>query len=213
MGKNRKTKQEGQYSTPNLEENVLDKLMQWQGEGFGMKTPEEKMDDEEIQYIKDHMEISNSETVPTGHLTRVERAYHFLESGLGVGDVLDTNSVFRSFSREPDSTVEYMEDIYSVNEPLVIYRTNGKTPHFNVSDKTQKFPEETESLIETGKMKITKITELNLEKYSMDELRKEFPKNLHLSESHSFHYSKEWEEDWGFNPTPTNVIFVDLEPI
>lgn len=207
MGKSRKT-----VSTERIRENpskeLINKMMAWQ---FSyMKSPDNELTPEEIDFIKKNMQNSDGdENVPTGHLTRVENAYHFLEQNLKEGDTLDTNSIFRAFSREPKGTNRYMLSNFGRKEPIVIYRTNGNVPHYNITEHTHEFEREYESWIETGKLRIDKITHYTSETNDMKQV---MIKNLHLENypTELENYTDETIKAIGFDPTPQDVIFVDL---
>ena len=214
MGKSRQssTKHEGQlpqFKKDLPSDRLVDKMRDWQD--MPGDSPDVVLTDEDIEFVKTHMQNSgDDENVPTGHLTRVEHAYHFLDLNLKEGDILNTNSIFRAFSRGPDGTNFYMMDNFGRKEPIVIYRTSGNVPHFNITKHTDQFQKESESWIETGKLRIDKITHYTSE---TDDMKKVMIDNLHLE-----NYPRElemYDEDYirdngGFDPTPQDVIFVDV---
>lgn len=177
---------------------------------------DELLTDEEISFIKNNMKTSEEDSdIPTGHLTRVEKAYHFLNSGLKEGDTLNYNSIFRGFSREPDATENYIRKHFGFRDKLVIYRTNGNVPHYNITEHTNDLKEEKESWIETGKLKIDKITHYTRETHDM---KKVMIENLQLRNypEEAKHYGDEYIQNHmkysNIDPTPRDVIFVDLSP-
>lgn len=219
MGKNRKsnTTNGGKGSseidnmtTPdNPSQRIIDGMSMWQSGVIGK--PELALNDDEIDYILHHMKYSDfDEEIPTGQLTRVEKAYHFLDGDYKVGDVLDTESLFRAFSREPDSTAKYLRDHYFSGQSLVIYRTNGHVPHYNVTRHTHEFPDEKESWVETGKLKVD-----NIARYTADnsDVMEQLKKGLYL-ENYPSQIERFDEEIRAtmFTP-PSELIFVDLSPV
>ena len=153
MGKNRTTirtpypskeeKYVGGTEPQEPTKELVQEMLNWQGGGL---YPDYNLSKKDIQFVKDNMKYSDfDEDVPTGQLTRVERAYHFLDNGFKEGDILNTKSIFRAFSREPDATIDYSLSHILPNEPIVIYRTNGHVPHYNISDHTGIFKYEKES--------------------------------------------------------------------
>ncbi len=125
-------------------------------------SPDNFMDDEELDYILNNMEDSiNNPDVPSGHLTRVENAYHILsliESGkLKVGDSLPSKAVLRSYSRDFDATIDYINDT-DWDSKIVIYRTNGNVGHFNATAFDDSYKDEKESFVKQNSLKIDKIT-------------------------------------------------------
>ena len=209
MGKSRKSTNN---TRPRIEETPSNELVsnmkRWQCGGDG--SPDKLLTDEEKDFIKRNMVNSrDDEEVPTGHLTRVEHQYHFIESGLKEGDILDTQSLFRAFSREPDATNWYMNSEFGRKEPIVIYRTNGNVPHYNITKHTGEFQREKESWVETGKLKIDKISHYTKEN---DDMRKVIREALELEKypRELEQYSDETIEQYGFDPTPQDVMVVDV---
>lgn len=156
MGKNRRTN--NTFSAQPSEE-LVDKMRSWQKSPI--YSPSEFLSEDEIRWVKEHMEDSqNDKNVPTGHLYRMERGYHFEDLYYGgeidEGSVLKDSSIFRSFSREPDSTGNYLID-HRGGDSIVIYRTNGNVPHYNITKHTNEFIYEKESWVEPSKLKIDKI--------------------------------------------------------
>lgn len=140
-------------------DGLNDKIEDWVE--FGGKSPNEELDKEEIDYIKDNMEDSeNNPDVPSGHLTRAESGYHLIEklhSGeIGVGDKLPDSATFRSYSRTQEATIHYMHGWES--SPVIIYRTNNNAKHFNATNWCGTFQSEQESFVEQREMKIDAIT-------------------------------------------------------
>lgn len=116
---------------------------------------------EELEYILNHMSDSvGDSSVPSGFLTRVEKARHFQKHKYKVGDMVDDSSVFRSYSRDQNGTLEYIKRNGDPDRAIVIYRTNGNVKHFNASRFDDTYKWESESFVEQGRMRITGITEL-----------------------------------------------------
>lgn len=130
------------------------KISQWiRGK---LKSPDEFLNNEEMEYIQNHMDSSlNKELVPNGHLTRVEYDYHIRDKNLKVGDVLPSTSRLRAYSRTSEATGYVLDDRIG---GVVIYRTNGFVPHFNATRFDKRYTFEQESWIEQGKLQIDKIT-------------------------------------------------------
>ncbi len=140
-----------------LENKIKDWV--WEGEG----SPSVDMDDDELEYINNNMVNSeDNPDVPTGSLTRVEESHHILplimDGSLKVGDTLPSNAMYRSYSRNPEATVNYAKSKGWHDDTLVVYRTKGNVPHFKVTDFVSSFADEKESLVIQGKLKIDKIT-------------------------------------------------------
>lgn len=136
-----------------------------------LKSPDEFLNKEELEYIHNHMESSlDKTTVPTGHLTRVEQDYHIQDKNLKVGDILPSSSRLRAYSRTPQATGDVLDSRIG---GVVIYRTNGEVPHFNATKFDRRYTFEEESWIEQGKLKIDNITY-----YSDDDVRDGLMKEL-----------------------------------
>lgn len=125
MGKNRTTTYEKKYfvTRAGIEVPLEGHSEEWMKE-FNDKihnwiiysnnvSPSDKMTDEELDYIFSHMNNSQDD-VSSGMLTRVEKARHLLpliESGeLGVGSVLPSSSILRSYSKTQLATLDYVHD-------------------------------------------------------------------------------------------------------
>ena len=157
MGKNRRTNTTQSSAQPSKE--LVGKMRDWQESP--VYSPSEFLTEEEINWVKEHMENSkNNEDIPTGHLYRMERGYHFedlyFDDEINEGSILKDSSIFRSFSREPDSTGNYLIN-HNGGGSIVIYRTNGDVPHYNITKHTNEFIAEKESWVEPNKLKIDKI--------------------------------------------------------
>ena len=187
-------------------EALEEKISHWVGMGEG--SPSAELNKDEVDYIINHMEDSeNNSDVPNGFLTRAEQGHHFLkllENGLKEGDTLPSNSIFRSYSREQDSTYFYMHDW---SKPVVIYRTNNNTPHFKATDFDDLYEDvESESYVQQNKLKVDKITRYNLSDYDdigvngqSKKFNKDIQKQLGIK---------------GKNPSfnSSEIIFVDVSP-
>ncbi len=117
-----------------------------------------KMSPEEIHYLIDHMQLSDSDMVPSGHLTRLERKSH--SDDLKEGDLLKNNNLFRSFSREPSSSDEILgiyRDMGEGIDDFVIYRTVGQVPFFDPSKFSNPFPYQTEAFVPVDSMRVSEI--------------------------------------------------------
>ncbi len=136
-----------------------------------LKSPDEFLNEEEMEYIQRHMDSSlDKESVPSGHLTRVEYDYHIKDKNLKVGDILPSTSTFRAYSRTSRATGYILDTKIG---GVVIYRTNGEVPHFNATRFDKRYTFEQESWIEQGKLKIDKITT-----YHDDEVQQGLMKEL-----------------------------------
>lgn len=141
------------------------------------------MSDEEIKYLLNHLQSSESDLVPTGHLTRIGRKYH--ASGLKEGDVLKGNNLFRSFSRDPSSTShiisEYREYGMGVDD-WVIYRTVGNVKFFDPTKFSNPYPDQTETFVPVDTMKVTKIHTItdDDELYALTGIDQHIPNNRHI---------------------------------
>lgn len=125
---------------------------------YASASPNFLLTQEEIDYIQSHMQNSTGDgSVPSGFLTRVEKARHFEKHDYKVGDHVDDPALFRSYSRDQNGTLKYVLDNGDVDRPIVIYRTHGNVKHFDASQYDNIYEWETESFVEQGKMKITNI--------------------------------------------------------
>ncbi len=206
MGKSRRNQPSAQLKPS---EQLVDKMREWQKSP--LFSPSEFLSEEEIDYVKNHMENSeNNEDVPTGHLYRMERGYHFeelyYEGELEEGSILKDNSVFRAFSREPSSTGDYLLN-HNDGGAVVIYRTNGNVPHYNITKNTHVFENESESWVEPSKLKIDKIQYFNDLDYNMKDVLKS---ELELSQYPEVmeRYDK-INQDW----IPGEVYIVDVSSV
>ena len=129
-----------------------------------------------------------------------------MELKLKEGDTVNTNSILRAFSREPDATINYMINNIPTKEPVVIYRTNGHTLHYNITEHTGAFKYEKESWVETGKLKIDKITHHTGER---DSIKEALIKEMELG-----NYPDTVEHfDWYDGDTiPVELYVVDVSP-
>ncbi len=148
-------------------------------------TPEEK------EYIQTHMVDSEGDPdVPSGILTRVEKARHFTKHDYKVGDVIDDPATLRSYSRNQEGTLKYIQEYHhDPDRDIVLYRTKGNVKHFNASRFDQTYEWEAESFVEQGKMKITNInrleggtlknlpTELGLD-FNVSNLEQDLPRSI-----------------------------------
>ena len=120
------------------------------------------MDEEEIQYILNHMnQTQNDKTIPSGSLTRVETGTYFKEAGLQEGDLMSGNQLLRSFSKEVGSTKKIFEskNIYWDNtDGWVIYRTKGNVPFFDPTKFSNPYPDQKEVFVPVDTMRVDKIS-------------------------------------------------------
>lgn len=139
-------------------------IRDWVDGGWGKKSPDELMTDEEVEYIKNNMEDSeNNPEVPTGYLTRVGYGHNLIpllrKGQLKEGDLVPDEARLRGYSRNPEATLNYMrENLSGTTKPIVIYKTNNNVPHFKVDPFDNDFPEEAESFVSQNTLKIDKIT-------------------------------------------------------
>lgn len=138
------------------------------------------MSREEIEYLLNHMQSSESNMVPTGHLTRIEFKYH--TNGLKEGDILKGNNLFRSFSRNPNSSSSILDsynDWGSDLDDFVIYRTVGNTPFFDPTEFSNPFPNQTEAFVPVDMMRVSKIHMVtdDDELYSLTGIDQHIPNN------------------------------------
>jgi len=98
MGKNRSksnstyTTEEGYdvdtgRHTTEFMQKLEDHIAHWLWRDYNSTNIIYHMSEDEINYLINHMQSSESDTVPTGHLTRIEYKYH--ASGLKEGDVIE----------------------------------------------------------------------------------------------------------------------------
>lgn len=206
MGKNRQNSTPQTYTTTSNETVFTDGHSQeWMQEfnkkisgwtGGGKASPDVDLNKEELEYIRNHLEDSeDNPSVPSGFLTRAEYGYHIIpliESGeLKEGDLLPSNVTLRSYSREQNSTAEYMR---SWTQPTVIYRTNGNVKHFNATRFDDTYDYETESFVFQNNLKIDKITSYDAKSY---------PDYNYYSQQ----YNKAILDELGIDPSETDVMF------
>ena len=208
MGKNRKNRNNQPTKTNetgDMPDDLILKMKDWQYSPS--VSPSEYLSQEEIQYIKEHMENASKDSdVPTGHLTRVEKAYHILDENgnikYEVGDLLDLNSVFRSFSREPNATAEYLIDhTLADSSDVVVYRTSGGVEHYNITEHTNAWINEKESWVEPSKLRVDKITTFSSDNYDMEKVIQD---EL-VTNDYNWHASF-------YDELPSSITFIDVSP-
>ncbi len=187
-------------------EQIEHKISEWI-DGFG-KSPSEKLDDDELEYVLSNMEDSEgNEEVPSGHLTRAENAHHLLpliESGeIGVGDKLPDPSRLRAYSRTQGATADYCRHW---EYDTIIYRTNNNTPHFVATKFNDSYEfKERESFVNQQNMKIDKITTYNAKDYP------DWSDNINTSRE----FRRAVAEDLGLQYVPFDqkrIIIIDVSP-
>lgn len=216
MGKNRQTKPNNTPSSyhtiahedvethgksPEFMNNLNQGISDWINYENHPKSPDDHLSDEEMEFIKKHMEDSeNNPDVPSGHLTRAEQARHLLplieDGSLKVGDKLPSDATFRAYGRTQEATAEYMGDW---DGQVIIYRTNNNVKHFNVTKYDNSYYWEKESFVNQKELKIDKITRLHINDYISPEAH-----NNAISNEFGF------DETHFFNAT--EVIFIDVSP-
>lgn len=131
--------------------------------------PDAEMNMEEMKYIFSHfLSTVNNSDVPDGHLYRFENAYHFENSDYHVGDKLDGNGSLRSFSKKLSATNEMLNDRFNGYDEIVIYRTVGETPYFDVGKHANPFSYQEECFVPLDTMRIE-----NILRYSGSSMRDE----------------------------------------
>ncbi len=172
MGNKHETLSDGTYHTregydipleghsPEFFENLEEKIDKWLDGWTDTITSE--WTDEMKDYVANHLEWADENT----SFTRVGNGSHFLGwDGPRVGDFLKDDSLYRSFSRTRDATLEVLEakdeSIYT-EEPWVIYRTVGPTPFFDPTKFSNRFPEQQEIFIPPNSMKVRHIGRYDL---------------------------------------------------
>lgn len=221
MGKNRTTTYEKKYfvTRAGIEVPLEGHSEEWMKE-FNDKihnwiiysnnvSPSDKMTDEELDYIFSHMNNSQDD-VPSGMLTRVEKARHLLpliESGeLGVGSVLPSSSILRSYSKTQLATLDYVHDFPT---DVIIFRTHGKVNFFDTEPFDNAMGKEKEVWVEQGQLRIDNITTFNKNDYPMNDPERDYMGNDEYSKAISNELGVPFDVDvW-----PPSVTFIDVSPV
>ncbi len=120
---------------------------------FGGARPDFYMTKDEIEYVQDHMEQSSDDV----HFTRVEPSRFFERGNYKVGDVIQDEALFRSFSRTSDATLKFIEQNKKEGDYIAIFRTSGVVDNFNATRWANKYGWEEESFVNPKRLQITNI--------------------------------------------------------
>ena len=132
-----------------LQENIVDWL---HSPG---NSPSSGLTDEQIEYIYDNMEDSLDLLSET--LTRVERGVHFEDHDYNVGDQIQDEATFRSFSRSQEASLNYIRETFIDGDGITIYKTEGSVGHFDVTRFDDTFIEEEESFVDIQSLTIKNV--------------------------------------------------------
>ena len=178
------------------------------------KSPDSVFTKEELEYIEAHMESSlHNKSVPTGHLTRCERGHHLLDENgnlkIKVGDTLSSKGKYRSYSRTPTATIDYLKH---KRNTVIIYRTNGDVKHFNATNVDGWYDFERESFVEQGKLRVTGIKQINKDDFDLKGTK--FDKAV---KGYNVKYNKAVSDELGTKAVrdlrSNGVIIIDVEPV
>jgi hypothetical protein len=101
-------------------------------------------------------------------LYRFEDAYHFETEGYHVGDKLNGNGSLRSFSKKITATNQMLDEEFNGYTNIVIYRTVGKAPYFDIGKYSNPYPYQQECLVPLDTMRVKDVN-----KYSGSGMRDE----------------------------------------
>ncbi len=123
----------------------------------------ENLSQMDIEYI-----VNNMSHMEDGHMFRLETSRHlnkWLDEGNDVGDLLNGNGLFRSFSRTGDASAKMLKNGWVPDNDIVVYRTVGTVPFFDPRPFTNPFPEQEEAFVPLDCMRVERITRFGSDEF------------------------------------------------
>jgi len=144
--------------TPQFFQDLTHIIQMWQDhitvpDAHGHSTaPSDLLGEEEMEYVLSHMEHDLE------HLTRVEiMGTSVPKEDIKKGEPIHFNKPLKAFSRHIEQTKDYASFMFDSDDELVVFRTNNRVGHFNITRWTDYAVNEGESWVNTESFKVKDI--------------------------------------------------------